>query len=90
VQQDLMPTYLDLSQQLRKAGIKVLTSFEQKAFGKQFQAAEKRGIPLCLIVGAKELEVQKCNLKNLKTGEQLEVAIADLIPTLKRAIAELM
>jgi histidyl-tRNA synthetase len=90
VQQDLMPTYLDLSQQLRKAGIKVLTSFEQKAFGKQFQAAEKRGIPLCLIVGSKELEAQKCNLKNLKTGEQIEVAIADLIPTIKSTIARLM
>ena len=78
VQKELMPTYLDVSQQLRRAGIKVLTNFEARSLGKQMQSADKQGITLGVIIGSVELEAQACRLKNLRTGEQLEIELADL------------
>jgi histidyl-tRNA synthetase len=86
VQKELMPTYLELSQQLRKAGLRVLTSFEQRSLGKQIQAADKQGIPFCVIVGSQELAAQKCGLKNLKTGEQTEVEFDQLAAAIEQQI----
>lgn len=87
VQKELMPTYLEISQQLRKAGIKVLTNFEGRSLGKQIQSADKQGIALCAIVGSAELEAQKCGLKNLRTGEQIEVGLAELAAAIQQQLA---
>jgi histidyl-tRNA synthetase len=87
MQEDLMPTYLKVSQQLRQAGINVITNFEKRQLGKQFQAADKQGIRFCVIIGADEAAAQKSSLKDLKTGEQIEVALADLADEVKRRLA---
>ncbi|OCR02142.1 histidine--tRNA ligase [Oscillatoriales cyanobacterium USR001] len=79
----LLSFYLDLSQKLRKAGINVVTEFEKRALGKQLQLADKQSIPLCVIIGSEEAESQKCSLKNLKTGEQIEVPLVNLIESVK-------
>ncbi len=78
VQEDLMPVYLNVSQTLRKAGINVVTNFEQRPLGKQFQQAEKQGIQFCVIIGFEEAAAQKAALKDLKTREQIEVPLANL------------
>jgi histidyl-tRNA synthetase len=75
---DLMPRYLQVSQQLREAGVNVLTVFEERPLGKQFQQADKLGIPLCIIIGPDEDAAGEANLKNMKSGEQRKVAIVDL------------
>ncbi|HBY79333.1 MAG TPA: histidine--tRNA ligase, partial [Cyanobacteria bacterium UBA11148] len=49
MQSDLIPLYLEVSQRLRRAGISTITSFEERALGKQLQQADKRGIPICVI-----------------------------------------
>ncbi len=79
MQQDLMPIYLEISQQLRQAGIKVLTGFEKKAIGKQLDRADKLGIPLCIIIGSNEVEAQNCRVKVMKSGQQLDVPFSDLV-----------
>ncbi|WP_204368529.1 histidine--tRNA ligase [Neosynechococcus sphagnicola] len=61
--QDLMGTYLHISQQLRQAGINVLTVFEERSLGKQFQQADRLGIPLCVIMGPDELATGTFTLK---------------------------
>ncbi|NES99972.1 MAG: histidine--tRNA ligase [Sphaerospermopsis sp. SIO1G1] len=78
MQEDLMPVYLKVSQQLRQAGINVITNFDKKQLGKQFQTADKQGIRFCVIIGADEAAAEKSSLKDLQTGEQIEVALQDL------------
>jgi histidyl-tRNA synthetase len=84
MQEDLMPIYLNVSQQLRKAGINVITSFDKKGLGKQFQQAEKQGIQFCVIIGADEATAQKSSLKDLKSGEQVEIGLENLALEIQR------
>jgi histidyl-tRNA synthetase len=86
MQDDLMPVYLNVSQKLRKAGINVITNFDQRAVGKQFQLAEKQGIPFCVIIGSEEAAAQKASFKDLRTREQVEVALEDLAEEIKRRL----
>jgi histidyl-tRNA synthetase len=86
LQTELMPLYLKVSQDLRKAGINVITSFDKRGLGKQFQLADKQGIQFCVIIGADEAAAQKSSLKDLKTGEQVEVALANLAEEVKQRL----
>ncbi|MFQ4140967.1 histidine--tRNA ligase [Chlorogloeopsis sp. ULAP02] len=86
MQEDLMPLYLKVSQDLRKAGINVVTSFDKRGLGKQFQLADKQGIQFCVIIGADEAAAQKSSLKDLKTGEQVEIPLANLAEEVKRRL----
>jgi histidyl-tRNA synthetase len=83
---DLISVYLDISQRLRQGGINVVTEFEKRSLGKQLQLADKQGIPLCVIIGSQEAEAQKCCLKNLKTGEQTEVSLVNLVESVKSTL----
>lgn len=86
LQTDLMETYLQVSQQLRGAGLNVLTGFEERKVGKQLQQADKLGIPLCVIIGAEEIASRECNLKMLKTGEQVRVTLDSLVKEVKKRL----
>ncbi len=86
LQAELMPLYLKVSQQLRQTGINVITSFDKRGLGKQFQAADKQGIQFCVIIGADEAEAQKSNLKDLKSGEQIEVTLDKLAEEIKQRL----
>ncbi|AFY36055.1 histidine--tRNA ligase [Calothrix sp. PCC 7507] len=86
LQDDLMPIYLKVSQNLRQAGINVVTNFDKRGLGKQFQLADKQGVQLCVIIGSEEAAAQKSSLKDLKTGEQVEVALDDLAAEVKRRL----
>ncbi|WP_375476000.1 histidine--tRNA ligase [uncultured Nostoc sp.] len=84
MQEDLMPTYLKVSQHLRQAGINVITNFDKRPLGKQFQLADKQGIQFCVIIGSEEAAAQKSSLKDLKTGEQVEVLLENLAEEVKK------
>ena len=68
---------------LRQKGIKVELYPDAAKIGKQFQHAEKRGIPYTVIVGAEEVMKNVYNLKNLGTGEQQTVDFDELFSILK-------
>ncbi|OUL20842.1 histidine--tRNA ligase [Nostoc sp. RF31YmG] len=87
MQEDLMPTYLKVSQNLRKAGINVITNFDKRPLGKQFQLADKQGVQFCVIIGSEEAAAQKSSLKDLKTGEQVEVKLENLVEEVKKRLA---
>ena len=87
MQNELMPTYLQVSQQLRQAGINVITSFDQRSLGKQFQIAEKQGIPLCVIIGSEEAKTNKAALKDLRNREQIEVTHEELATQIKNRLS---
>jgi len=64
--------------QLRAFGIKVELYPDTTKINKQFQYADKRGIPFVVIIGETEISENVFNVKNLKTGEQVRVDLETL------------
>ena len=58
---------------LRQSGIKVELYPDNTKIGKQFQHADKRGIPFAVLVGEEEISANEFTLKNLVSGEQQKV-----------------
>ncbi|ESU29193.1 histidyl-tRNA synthetase [Flavobacterium limnosediminis JC2902] len=69
--------------QLRKEGIKVEMYPDNAKIGKQFQHADKRGIPFAVIVGGDEIANNQYALKDLASGEQKKVSLEELKELLK-------
>ncbi|ESU23515.1 histidyl-tRNA synthetase [Flavobacterium enshiense DK69] len=69
--------------QLRKEGIKVEMYPDNAKIGKQFQHADKRGIPFAVIVGGDEIANNQYALKDLASGEQKKVSLDELKELLK-------
>ena len=74
---------LEAITKLRNSGIKVELYPDAVKVGKQFQYADKRGIPFAIIVGETEMNEGKFALKNLLTGSQELVDFESLKNTLK-------
>jgi len=68
---------------LRANNIKVELYPDNTKIGKQFQHADKRGIPFAVLVGDEEMKNQEYTLKNLATGEQQKVDFATLVTLLQ-------
>lgn len=69
---------LQLAQQLRAAGLRVDLYPDTDRYGRQFKYAEERGIRYALLLSPRELEAGMVALKDLETGEQVDVAPADV------------
>jgi histidyl-tRNA synthetase len=80
---ELHRTVDQLSRKLRESGIKVATALEASGFGAQLKQASKLGARYAVILGEAELARQAVMLKNLGTGEQREVAQADLVSAIR-------
>lgn len=72
-----------IMQQLRSNGIACELYHEAVKINKQFTYAEKKNIPLVIIIGSKEMEEKSCSVKNLATGVQEVVAFEKLVAYLK-------
>ncbi len=59
--------------ELRNSGLKVELYPDNAKVAKQFQHADKRGIPFAVIVGEQEMASNSFSLKNLVSGEQTSV-----------------
>lgn len=68
---------------LRAENIKVELYPDNAKIGKQFQHADKRGIPFAILVGEEEIKNQEFALKNLATGDQQKVNFENLLELLK-------
>jgi histidyl-tRNA synthetase len=73
---------LGLSQRLRAAGLNVETQLEPRKLAKQLQYADRAGIRFVAIRGEDEAARGVVAVKDLRRGEQFEVADADLARTL--------
>jgi histidyl-tRNA synthetase len=69
--------------ELRNFGIKVELYPDNVKVGKQFQHADKRGIPFAVIVGDDEMKNNQYALKELASGEQKNVSLEELKEILK-------
>lgn len=68
---------------LRKAGVKAELYPEAAKIGKQFQYADKKGIPFAVLVGTEEIKNNQYTLKNLESGEQKLVDVKEMLTLLK-------
>ncbi|HEX6427773.1 MAG TPA: histidine--tRNA ligase [Niastella sp.] len=71
-------TAFSAMQSLRKQGVRCELYHEQAKMDKQFKYAEKKNIGFIVIIGSQELQNSTGVIKNLKTGTQESVALADL------------
>ncbi|MFM2286769.1 MAG: Histidine-tRNA ligase [Bacteroidota bacterium] len=69
---------LPLLQQLRNAGVKAEIYPETSKLKKQFEYAEKKGIPYLMIFGEGERAEQMVLTKQLASGKQLPIPLKDL------------
>ncbi|PIQ23336.1 histidine--tRNA ligase [bacterium (Candidatus Blackallbacteria) CG17_big_fil_post_rev_8_21_14_2_50_48_46] len=67
-----------LARMLRAQGIKVETVLKPQKLGKQFELADKKGIPLVLLQGPDEAVLEVVTVKNLRTGQQEQVQMESL------------
>ncbi len=67
-----------LMQRLRNEGIRVELYHEQSKFDRQFKYAEKKQIPVVVIIGSDELLTGFAKVKDLKSGIQKDVRFEEL------------
>ena len=71
-------------QQLRKEGFSAEKDYLDRKMKAQFKAADRMKSKYVAILGEDELEKGITNLKNMETGEQIEISLVDFINEFKR------
>ncbi|WP_059102917.1 histidine--tRNA ligase [Shouchella shacheensis] len=71
---------------LRQAGIRADKDYLDKKMKAQLKAADRHEAKFTVILGDDELEAGVANVKQMETGEQDQVALTDLIPTILRGL----
>ena len=69
--------------QLRDNGIATEIYPESAKMKKQMEYANRRGIPYVVIIGSNELERGVATVKNMRSGEQMEVLLNDITSVLQ-------
>lgn len=77
---------LPLAQRLRAAGIRVEVEHRQAGLKAQLRRADKMRARLALVVGENEVRDRRVQLKVLATGQQQEVAEADLVAKVQQLV----
>ncbi len=80
---ETMAQALELATKVRNAGISAEIYFNEGKIGKKFAYADKLGIPYAVVVGEDEVASGLFKLKNMSTGDQVELNIEQIIEQLK-------
>lgn len=81
--QELAETSLAAVSRFRDSGIPTDIAFSDTKLDKQLKYADKKGIPYVVIIGPDEAKKNVVQLKNMKTKEQEELTIEQVIDKLK-------
>lgn len=73
-----------LSSQLRKAGIAVVGATGNRSLKAQLRQANALGTNYTIVIGKAEIENQSAILKDMKSGEQKSIPLAEVAATLKQ------
>jgi histidyl-tRNA synthetase len=76
-----------LAAELRAAGVNTELYLQDKNLGKQFNYADKKGIPLVAVLGPEELIAGVVKLKRLSDGSEVTVAQAELPDKIRAMLA---
>jgi histidyl-tRNA synthetase len=74
---------IKLAGELRNAGIATDVMYRQCKFKKKMEYANKIGVPYLVIIGEEEAQRKLYSVKNMTSGEQSKLGIAELIEMLK-------
>ena len=66
-----------LARELRAGGVRADVHYDAEKVGKQFKAADERGIPIVALVGPDEVSKGSVAMKVLASGERAEVPRAE-------------
>ena len=77
--EDTKKASLEITKELRSAGINTEIFFDSGGLKKQFKYANKKGIPFVAVIGPEEVEKKEISLKNMTTGEQARIKTGDVI-----------
>jgi len=72
--ENLRTQSLKITSEVRDAGINVTMYTKAKSLGKQFKFADKMGMKVALVLGPDEAESDQVAVKDLVSGEQVQVA----------------
>ena len=72
---------------LRAAGINAEVWYDLDSLGKQLKYASARGVPNIVIIGPDEAAANLVTLRYMQSGEQRQVARADLVTILKQQLS---
>jgi histidyl-tRNA synthetase len=78
----------ELMQQLRVKNIRCELYHETSKFDKQFKYAEKKNIPLVIIVGSAEIEKNACIIKDLRNGMQSPIEQSGISDKVKELLED--
>ena len=78
-----MPAYLALASELRGAGIATEVVLDGGKLAKQFKYADRAGVRFVIVLGEDEIAKGVVTVKDLRRGDQFEVARTELIKTLR-------
>lgn len=75
---DISPA-IEIANKLRQANINTEIYFDDKKIKAKFKYADKLKIPYVIVIGENEIKTGKLTLKNMKTGEQKECYLEEII-----------
>jgi histidyl-tRNA synthetase len=76
----------DLVQKMRRAGIRADLDHCGRSLKAQFKYANKTGAPLTAVIGDEEAAGGNVKIKNMSTGEEVLVSVAEACGTVRGMI----
>ena len=73
----------EITQTLRRAGFRCDVDLNNKKFKKLMNYADKIKVPKMIIIGKNDLEENKVTIKDMKSGQQEQISIDDIVDYLK-------
>jgi len=83
---DRLHDYLKLAAALRVAGVGAEIFPEPKKLGQQLKYADRRGFRLALIAGGNEFAAGTCQVKDLRSGTQQDVPLAEVASVVQQVL----
>ncbi len=74
-------------QQLKDAGLRVVSFDHTESLGKRIREAEQQKIPYVLVIGDKETEAKAVAVRNIKSKKQVMVPVGEFVRTVTQEVA---
>ena len=81
------PASIEISSTLRQSGLKTALYPEATKLSRQFRYGDRMGIRLAVIQGPDELATGQIAVKNLSTGEQVNLPVSHLVHAIRQMLA---
>ncbi len=86
--EDMAPS-ISLATNLRTAGVRTQIYGEQKKFKQKMSYADKLAVPYVIFLGEDEIKDGAAAVKNMRTGEQVKLPIAEAVTYIQSGLSEL-